>query len=71
MTSIITTTYCGYCPHIDADRQIVVELFAFDVARSMSKHYRKRSFICPDSDECRFASEGEFCPPARNAPTHP
>lgn len=71
MTSVVSVVHRGYCPKIDADRQIVVELFAYDVAHKTSKQYRKRRFICPDWEGCPYLPEGDFCPLANEAPEHP
>ncbi|MBR3722366.1 MAG: hypothetical protein IKN12_06325 [Selenomonadaceae bacterium] len=68
MTSIVSTVYRGYCPKIDAYRQIVVEFLAYDVAQSMNKRYRKRFFKCPDSEGCPYLPAGDFCPLAREVP---
>lgn len=68
---MVYSTVCGYCPHIDDDREITIELAEILVAGKHSPQYKKMSYDCPDADECQHMDQYGRCPLFISAPHHP
>lgn len=64
-------SFVGYCPRIDDERQISVELAELNMSGTQSKQYKKVGFHCPDADDCQHLGASGYCSLCVSAPCRP